>query len=111
MKIGIITLLTLMKLTWWADYTPKTNDKMEKVRIEIWSDVVCPFCLLGKKKIEKAIDKLDANDKVEIVWRSFQLNPEFPQNTSLPSIKYLSADRGYLKAQVEQMCNQLELWI
>jgi len=88
MKIGIITLLTLMKLTWWADYTPKTNDKMEKVRIEIWSDVVCPFCLLGKKKIEKAIDKLDANDKVEIVWRSFQLNPEFQLVTHLLNLGF-----------------------
>jgi len=81
--------------------------KEDKVKIEIWSDVVCPFCYLGKEKLEKAIDKLNAEDKVEVIWHSFQLDPDFPKNTSVPSMKDLSERKGYPLQQVEAMCGQL----
>ena len=77
------------------------------VKIEIWSDVVCPFCYLGKKKVEQAVQKLNAEDKVEIVWHSFQLDPEFPTNTSVPSIENLSERKGYPIDQVREMCASL----
>lgn len=79
----------------------------EKVSIEIWSDIVCPFCILGKRKIEQAIVNLNAEDKVEIEWKSFLLNPDFPSNTSVPTIPYLSEHKGYPESQVKAMCNQL----
>jgi predicted DsbA family dithiol-disulfide isomerase len=81
--------------------------KPEKVKIEVWSDVVCPFCFLGKKKLERAIAKADARDKVEIIWHSFQLDPDFPMDTSLPSTKNLSERKGYPIEQVTAMCAQL----
>ena len=81
---------------------PKTT-----VKIEIWSDVVCPFCFLGKKKMEQAIQKLDAEDKVEIIWHSFQLDPDFPLNTAVPSMENLSERKGYPIEQVRGMCDQL----
>jgi len=48
------------------------------VRIEIWSDVVCPWCYIGKRRLERALTSFEHADDVEIVWRSFQLDPAAP---------------------------------
>lgn len=45
------------------------------MRIDVWSDVVCPWCYLGKKRLEKALDGLDFGSEVEVRWRAFQLDP------------------------------------
>ena len=45
------------------------------MKIEIWSDFVCPFCYLGKRKLEIALDKFKFKDEVEFVFRSFELDP------------------------------------
>ena len=45
------------------------------MRIDVWSDVVCPWCYLGKKRLEKALDGLDFGGDVEVRWRAFQLDP------------------------------------
>jgi predicted DsbA family dithiol-disulfide isomerase len=48
------------------------------MRIEIWSDVVCPWCYIGKRRLEKALDAFPHADDVEIVYRSFELDPSAP---------------------------------
>src|SRR6476620_12610003 len=48
------------------------------MRIEIWSDVVCPWCYIGKRRLEKALTDFPHADEVELVWRSFQLDPGAP---------------------------------
>ena len=48
------------------------------MRIEIWSDVVCPWCYIGKRRLEKALADFPHAEQVEIVWRSFQLDPGAP---------------------------------
>ncbi|MFP5322183.1 MAG: DsbA family protein [Acidimicrobiia bacterium] len=45
------------------------------MRIDVWSDVVCPWCYLGKRRLEQALDGLDFADEVEVRWRAFQLDP------------------------------------
>src|SRR5258705_13955994 len=45
------------------------------MRIDIWSDVVCPWCYIGKRRLEAALSKADLTDQAEIVWHSFQLDP------------------------------------
>ena len=79
----------------------------KRISIDIWSDVVCPFCLVGKKKIEQAIIKLNAEDQVEIIWHSFQLDPDFPLNKSISSTLYLSEKKGYPVSQINSMQDQL----
>ena len=101
--------MVLLNLSLFAQGNSKKEMKEEKVKIEIWSDVVCPFCFIGKKKMEQAIAKLDAEDKVELIWRSFQLDPDLPKNVSLPSIQYLSESKGYPVDQIKTMCNQLSV--
>ncbi len=83
------------------------NMKKDKVVVEIWSDVVCPFCYIGKNELEKAIHKLNAEDQVEIVWHSYQLDPNFPKGQAITSTKYLSERKGIPLAQVEAMSSQL----
>lgn len=56
----------------------KTIDSIimeNKMKVEIWSDIMCPFCYIGKRKFETALAQFPHKDKVEIVWHSYQLNP------------------------------------
>ena len=49
-----------------------------KIKIDIVSDVVCPWCVIGYKNLQTAIDELDIADKVELQWQPFELNPNMP---------------------------------
>ena len=55
------------------------------MRIEIWSDVVCPWCYIGKRRLETALAEFPHADEVEVVWRSFQLDPSAP-NTPVETV-------------------------
>ena len=48
-----------------------------KLKIQIWSDIMCPFCYIGKRRLENAIDQFGHQDSIEIEWKSFQLDPNF----------------------------------
>ncbi|MFC4775670.1 DsbA family oxidoreductase [Paenibacillus sp. GCM10023252] len=48
------------------------------MRVEIWSDYVCPFCYIGKRKFESALERFAHKDKLELVYRSFELDPNAP---------------------------------
>ncbi|MCT6903220.1 MAG: DsbA family protein, partial [Lactobacillus sp.] len=48
------------------------------MKIEIWSDYVCPFCYIGKKQLEKAIEDTGYSGQVELVYKSYQLDPTTP---------------------------------
>ena len=50
----------------------------EKLKIDIVSDVVCPWCTIGYKRLEKAIIELGIQDQVTIEWQPFELNPNMP---------------------------------
>ena len=49
------------------------------VQVEIWSDVVCPWCYIGKRRFEAAAGRFEHADDLEVVWRSFELDPEAPR--------------------------------
>jgi predicted DsbA family dithiol-disulfide isomerase len=48
------------------------------MQVEVWSDLVCPWCYLGKRRLEAALERVPDGAAVEVVWRSFQLSPETP---------------------------------
>lgn len=77
--------------------------EQEKIKIEIWSDIVCPFCYLGKRKLTQALDKLGIKDKSEVIWHSYQLDPEFPKHVSTSSLRYLTEKKHYQAEQIESM--------
>ena len=64
------------------------------MKIEIWSDVVCPWCYIGKRRLERALGQFEHAGEVEIAWRSFQLNPGTPPGTAVPTLEYLAGRFG-----------------
>jgi len=65
------------------------------MKVEIWSDVMCPFCYIGKRRFENALAQFENKDEVEIVWRSFQLNPTLQTNPSKNTIEHLAESKGW----------------
>ena len=51
---------------------------MKKLRIDVWSDIACPWCYVGKRRLEAALEKFPHRDEVEVVWRAFELDPSAP---------------------------------
>ena len=73
-----------------------------KMTVEIWSDVLCPFCYIGKRKLEQALEKFPQADQINIVWKSFQLDPS-ASNTGEPYKEHLAEKKGWSEAQTQQM--------
>ena len=64
------------------------------MRIEVWSDVVCPWCYIGRRRLEHALRDFTPAAEVEITWRSYQLNPALPPGTAVPTLDYLASRFG-----------------
>ncbi|MFM2293282.1 MAG: hypothetical protein RIS29_3095, partial [Bacteroidota bacterium] len=64
------------------------------MKIEIWSDVMCPFCYLGKHKFEAALQQFADKQHIEIEWKAFQLNPELQTNPDISIHQYLADAKG-----------------
>jgi predicted DsbA family dithiol-disulfide isomerase len=73
------------------------------MKVEIWSDVICPFCYIGKRHIEKALGKLPFSSEVEIEWKSYQLNPDYHNTNNEDLYTYLARAKGMTVEQTEQM--------
>lgn len=73
------------------------------MKVEIWSDIICPFCYIGKRKFEKAWATFSNKEEVEIVWRSYQLDPEMKTVPGQSVNEYLAARKGMSVAQAKQM--------
>jgi predicted DsbA family dithiol-disulfide isomerase len=77
------------------------------LKIEIWSDVVCPFCWLGKRRLDLALSIFNHKDDVTIEWRSFQLNPGLKTDPSINIHEYLSREKGFDINKIRQINRQL----
>lgn len=80
------------------------------MKVEIWSDVVCPFCYIGKRKFEGALAQFRHRDEVEVVWHSFQLRPDAPRDYAGSSHDALAekfgGDRARAKAMNDHVTNE-----
>ena len=75
------------------------------MKIEIWSDIMCPFCYIGKRHLEKALETFPGRDSVEITWKSYQLDPTIPMSFEEPVgvYEYLADRKGWSLEQSVQM--------
>lgn len=73
------------------------------MKIEIWSDVMCPFCYIGKRNFEKALTQFAEKEKIEIVWKSFQLDASVPDIATESYEEYLVKRKGLSAEQVKGM--------
>jgi predicted DsbA family dithiol-disulfide isomerase len=74
---------------------------MAALTVEIWSDVVCPWCYVGKRRFEKALAAFEHRDEVELTWRSFQLDPHASREREGSSAEHLARKYGMSVEQAE----------
>lgn len=77
------------------------------MKVEIWSDVVCPFCYIGKRKFEAALTQFDHAAEVELVWHSFLLDPDLKGDGKTSPYEYLAERKGMSLEQSKQMHQQV----
>ena len=77
------------------------------MKVEIWSDVVCPWCYIGKRRFEAALAAFAHRDAVEVVWRSFQLDPDAPADDTRPVNAVLAQKYGVSLQQAAAMSAQV----
>lgn len=81
--------------------------KCVSIDIQIWSDVACPWCFIGKRRFEKALEAFPQRDRVDVTWRSFQLDPTLPEHSDLDEVTYLAQTKAMPRDAVEQMVGQV----
>lgn len=82
----------------------------EKVKVDIWSDVACPWCYVGKRRFETALAGFAGRDdapEVEIEYHSFELAPDTPVDFEGTEVDFLAKHKGMPTGQVEQMLGQM----
>jgi predicted DsbA family dithiol-disulfide isomerase len=73
------------------------------VKIEVWSDVVCPWCYIGKRRLQNALARFEHAADVTVTWRSFELDPSQPRGENRPTTDMLSGKYGVPPAQARAM--------
>ncbi|WP_053217017.1 DsbA family oxidoreductase [Virgibacillus senegalensis] len=73
------------------------------MKIEVWSDFVCPFCYVGKRRLEMALEQFPHKDEVEVEYKSFELDPTAPKYTDQSIYEALAAKFQSSEAQVREM--------
>jgi predicted DsbA family dithiol-disulfide isomerase len=79
------------------------------MKVEIWSDVVCPFCYVGKRKFEKALGEFAHRADVQVEWKSFQLTPDFVPVPGESIHASLAKKKGVSEAEGRRMGDQMTL--
>lgn len=86
------------------------------MKVEIWSDIMCPFCYIGKRRFEQALEQFEYADNITIEWRSFQLNPGLKTDPDISINEYLAESKGWpleharkMNQRVTDMAAEIEL--
>ncbi|CAN5226149.1 DsbA family oxidoreductase [soil metagenome] len=73
------------------------------MKVEIWSDVMCPFCYIGKRNFEKALEQFPEAQNIEVEWHSFMLDPDQKSDGNTNVYQYLADRKGMSLEQSKQM--------
>lgn len=73
------------------------------LKVDIWSDIACPWCYIGQARFAAGAAKFAHADQIEVAWHSYQLDPTLPERFDGTEVDYLVAAKGMPRAQVEQM--------
>ena len=88
---------------------PGYGARVAKLRIDIWSDIACPWCYVGKRRLEQALGRFAHRSEVEVVWRAFELDPSAPRVRD-PRQSYaerLARKYGTTPAQAQGMIDRM----
>src|SRR5437868_12949643 len=78
------------------------------MQVEIWSDPVCPWCYLGKRRFDRALESFGHRDEVTVVYRSFELDPSAPAGVTTPTVERLADKYGMTGGQADDAQRQME---
>ncbi len=73
------------------------------MKVEIWSDVMCPFCYIGKRRFEESLAEFGHQDQIEVEWKSFQLQPDLKTDPSLNVTEHLAKVKSWTLDYARQM--------
>jgi predicted DsbA family dithiol-disulfide isomerase len=73
------------------------------LKVEIWSDIACPWCYIGKRRFEAALAGFEHSDEVEVSWRSFELDPSAPREREGDRVEHLARKYGTSREQAQAM--------
>jgi predicted DsbA family dithiol-disulfide isomerase len=73
------------------------------LNVEIWSDIACPWCYIGKRRFEAALAEFEHPDEVEVTWRSFELDPGAPREREGDRVEQLARKYGTSREQAQAM--------
>ena len=77
------------------------------MKVEIWSDVMCPFCYIGKRRFENALNQLPFNNEIEIEWKAFQLDPSIKKEPGKKIHEYLAERKGFSVEKAKELNGQV----
>jgi len=78
-----------------------------KMKVEIWSDVMCPFCYIGKRKFERALAEFENKENIQVEWKSFQLSPDLKTDATKNTHQFLAEHKGMSLQQAKDMNNRV----
>jgi predicted DsbA family dithiol-disulfide isomerase len=73
------------------------------MEVEIWSDIACPWCYVGKRRFEAALAAFDSRDEVNVTWRSFELDPGAPREREVDGATHLAQKYGTTRERALEM--------
>lgn len=85
--------------------TMNTNDSV--MYVEVWSDVMCPFCYIGKRKFELALAKFSQSEKIKLVWKSYQLDPTITAGSDKNYVQHLQQKKGWGDKQTQEILDNV----
>jgi predicted DsbA family dithiol-disulfide isomerase len=77
------------------------------MELEIWSDIACPWCYVGKRRIESALGQFDHASEVNVTWRSFELDPTTPKDVPGSAVERIAAKYGMTPEQAQEAQERL----
>lgn len=93
-----------------APVTPASTDALVAPRtltVEVWSDIACPWCFIGKRRFARALASFPHRAHVDVVWRAYQLSPDTPRGPGRPEAQALAEMKGLPLDRVQQMFAQV----
>jgi predicted DsbA family dithiol-disulfide isomerase len=75
------------------------------MKIEIWSDIMCPFCYIGKKRFDDALGQFEHKDEIEVEWKSFMLSPDLKTDPTKNNNQFLAEHKGISLEEATGMNN------
>lgn len=103
MRTTLLTLIILIIHQSTNAQQMENTIENTKMKVEIWSDIVCPWCYIGKRKFEMALNEVEFKEFIEVEYKSYQLDPNMETDTSKSIAQYLSDAKGISLSDAEKM--------